>query len=43
MNLVLGSTPEEIKVFVDNIRKEWNDPKIHGYFYFRVCYGRKPE
>ncbi|KAK3948617.1 S-adenosyl-L-methionine-dependent methyltransferase [Pseudoneurospora amorphoporcata] len=40
---VLGWTPEEAKVFARHIKKEWNDPNIHGYFMMRVAWGRKPE
>ncbi|KAK3399751.1 S-adenosyl-L-methionine-dependent methyltransferase [Sordaria brevicollis] len=42
-NVVMGWSPEETKFFAAQVRKEWNDPKIHGYFWFRVVYGRKPE
>lgn len=42
-NLVMGWTPEETKVFAAHVKKEWNNPKIHGYFWLRVVYGRKPE
>ncbi|KAL0466353.1 S-adenosyl-L-methionine-dependent methyltransferase [Neurospora intermedia] len=42
-NLVMGWTPEETKRFAAHAKKEWNNPKIHGYFWLRVMYGRKPE
>ncbi|EGO58690.1 hypothetical protein NEUTE1DRAFT_120669 [Neurospora tetrasperma FGSC 2508] len=43
LNLVMGWTPEETKRFAAHAKKEWNDPKMHGYFWLRVVYGRKPE
>ncbi|KAK3399765.1 S-adenosyl-L-methionine-dependent methyltransferase [Sordaria brevicollis] len=29
--------------YIFNTLKEWNDPKIHGYFRARSAWGRKPE
>ncbi|EAA28605.1 hypothetical protein GE21DRAFT_5352 [Neurospora crassa] len=43
LNVVMGWTPEETKRFAAHAKKEWNNPKIHGYFWLRVMYGRKPE
>ncbi|EGO58709.1 hypothetical protein NEUTE1DRAFT_144890 [Neurospora tetrasperma FGSC 2508] len=42
-NAALGWTPEEAKVFARYVKKEWNDPNIHGYFILRVAWGRRPE
>ncbi|KAK3947672.1 S-adenosyl-L-methionine-dependent methyltransferase [Pseudoneurospora amorphoporcata] len=40
---LLGWKEEETKVYCAHVRKEWNDPKIHGYVMGRVVWGRKPE
>ena len=42
-DLVLGWKPEETKNFATQVKKEWNNPDIHGYFMLRVVYGRKPD
>ncbi|KAK3399768.1 S-adenosyl-L-methionine-dependent methyltransferase [Sordaria brevicollis] len=43
LNLVMGWTPDETKVYAAHAKKEWNNPKNHGYFMLRVAWGRKPE
>ncbi|CCC11143.1 hypothetical protein SMACR_03857 [Sordaria macrospora] len=42
-NAVLGWTPDEAKVFARHMKRDMNDPDIHGYFMARVAWGRKPE
>ncbi|KAK1777732.1 S-adenosyl-L-methionine-dependent methyltransferase [Copromyces sp. CBS 386.78] len=42
-NRVMGWSPEETKVFANHIKKDWNNPDVHGYYMLRVVYGRKPE
>ncbi|KAH7115520.1 hypothetical protein B0J13DRAFT_590464 [Dactylonectria estremocensis] len=37
----LGWNPKEVNVFLVDVRKDLNDPKIHAYC--RSVYGRKPE
>ncbi|KAH7128856.1 S-adenosyl-L-methionine-dependent methyltransferase [Dactylonectria macrodidyma] len=37
-----GWTPEEVTVFLVNVRKELNDPKIHAYWPIVSVYGMKP-
>ncbi|KAH7115544.1 S-adenosyl-L-methionine-dependent methyltransferase [Dactylonectria macrodidyma] len=39
----LGWTPEEVSVFLVDVRKDLNNPKIHAYWSIRSVYGRKPE
>ncbi|KAK3338901.1 S-adenosyl-L-methionine-dependent methyltransferase [Neurospora tetraspora] len=41
--VLLGWTPEETKSYGDQIKKEWNNPNIHGYVRARSAWGRKPE
>lgn len=40
---IMGWTPEEVTVYAAHLRRELNNPKIHGYFMMRVAWGRKPE
>ncbi|EGZ70380.1 hypothetical protein NEUTE2DRAFT_67663, partial [Neurospora tetrasperma FGSC 2509] len=40
---VLGWTPDETKAFARHMKREMNDPNIHGYFVARVAWGCKPE
>ncbi|KAK3399770.1 S-adenosyl-L-methionine-dependent methyltransferase [Sordaria brevicollis] len=40
---LLGWKPEETNAYCAHVRKEWNDPKNHGYVMARVAWGRKPE
>ncbi|KAJ4405424.1 hypothetical protein N0V85_004678 [Neurospora sp. IMI 360204] len=42
-NYLVGWTPEETKSYADQIKKEWNNPNIHGYVRGRSAWGRKPE
>lgn len=35
-------SPEEVHVFLAKMRKEMEDPKLHGYFYKRRVWGQKP-
>ncbi|KAK3948610.1 S-adenosyl-L-methionine-dependent methyltransferase [Pseudoneurospora amorphoporcata] len=42
-NCLVGWTPEETKAYADQLRKEWSNPNIHGYFWARSAWGRKPE
>lgn len=39
----LGWTAEEVSVFLVDVRKDLNNPKIHAYWSIRSVYGRKPE
>ncbi|RMI95818.1 hypothetical protein BHE90_017393 [Fusarium euwallaceae] len=39
----LGWTPEEVGVFLVDVRKDLNNPGIHAYGSIRSVYGRKPE
>ncbi|KAH7237855.1 hypothetical protein NCS52_01566400 [Fusarium sp. LHS14.1] len=39
----LGWTPEEVGVFLVDVRKDLNNPSIHAYWSIRSVYGRKPE
>ncbi|KAH8654712.1 S-adenosyl-L-methionine-dependent methyltransferase [Ilyonectria robusta] len=39
----LDWTPEEVSVFLVDVRKDLNNPKIHAYWSIRSVYGRKPE
>jgi hypothetical protein len=38
----LGWTPEEIEVFLVDVRKSLMDRSQHSYLTFHVCYGQKP-
>ncbi|KAK1777729.1 S-adenosyl-L-methionine-dependent methyltransferase [Copromyces sp. CBS 386.78] len=40
---VLGWTADEAKVFARHLRRDINNPKIHGYMMGRVVWGRKPQ
>lgn len=40
---LLGWKPEETKGYCAHVKREWNDPKNHGYVMARVAWGRKPE
>ncbi|CCC14080.1 hypothetical protein SMACR_08391 [Sordaria macrospora] len=40
---VLGWTADEAKAFARHLRRDINNPKIHGYMISRVVWGRKPE
>ena len=40
---LLGWSAEETKVFASQMKKDWNNPNIHGYGEARVAWGRKPE
>ncbi|KAI9804639.1 MAG: hypothetical protein M1833_006714 [Piccolia ochrophora] len=40
---VLGWKPEEVQVLLAQVRKEFNDGKIHPQFNFYVEYGQRPE
>ncbi|EAA30119.2 S-adenosyl-L-methionine-dependent methyltransferase [Neurospora crassa] len=42
-NNVLGWTPDEAKAFTRHVRRDMNNPNIHGYLMARVVWGRKPE
>ena len=33
---------EEITVYCARLRREFRNPKIHGYFHVKVAWGRKP-
>ncbi|KAF5024508.1 hypothetical protein F66182_3448 [Fusarium sp. NRRL 66182] len=39
----LGWTPEEVRVFLIDVRKDLNNPRIHAYWSIRSVYGRKPD
>ncbi|KAH6887099.1 S-adenosyl-L-methionine-dependent methyltransferase [Thelonectria olida] len=39
----LGWTLDEVTIFLVDVRKELNDPKIHAYWPICSIYGRKPE
>ncbi|KAH7227298.1 S-adenosyl-L-methionine-dependent methyltransferase [Fusarium oxysporum] len=39
----LGWTPEEVNVFLVDVRKDLNNPKIHAYWSIRSVHGRKPK
>ncbi|RSL54844.1 hypothetical protein CEP54_009691 [Fusarium duplospermum] len=40
---VLGWSPEELEVFLIDVRKDLCDKKLHGYWRVNVVYGQKPE
>ncbi|KAK0114266.1 hypothetical protein ONS95_013763 [Cadophora gregata] len=40
---VLGWTPEQLEVFLVDVRKEMKDTKIHSYWPIYTIYARKPE
>lgn len=40
--VVMGWSPEETAVYANHLRKELNDPNVHGYFKARTVFGRKP-
>ncbi|KAI8649945.1 hypothetical protein NCS56_01445800 [Fusarium sp. Ph1] len=40
---VLGWSPEELEVFLVDVRKDLCDKKLHGYWRVNVVYGQKPE
>ena len=42
MTGVLGRSREEAEVFFAHVRKEIYNPRIHGYIFFYVVFGRKP-
>ncbi|KAK1777731.1 S-adenosyl-L-methionine-dependent methyltransferase [Copromyces sp. CBS 386.78] len=42
-NAVMGWRPEETGVYAAQLRKEFKNPKIHGYTRARSVWGRKPE
>ncbi|KAJ3549980.1 hypothetical protein NM208_g233 [Fusarium decemcellulare] len=39
----LGWSREEVEIFLVNLRKDFNDPKIHAYWPICSVYARKPE
>ncbi|KAL6406919.1 hypothetical protein AUP68_09735 [Ilyonectria robusta] len=39
----LGWTAEEVSVFLVDVRKDLNNPKIHAYWSIRSVYAKKPE
>ncbi|KAH7625488.1 S-adenosyl-L-methionine-dependent methyltransferase [Sordaria sp. MPI-SDFR-AT-0083] len=41
-NVIVGWTPEETNAYTDQLKKEWSNPNIHGYFWARSAWGRKP-
>lgn len=38
----LGWSREEVELFLVNLRKDWNSPKIHAYWPIGVVYAMKP-
>lgn len=38
----LGWTPEEVEVFLVDVRKDMKNKNIHGWWPIHVVYGRKP-
>lgn len=36
-NVISGWTPEQIKAYIQHLKKEMNDPKIHSYCTVRSC------
>ncbi|KAM0542837.1 hypothetical protein ACHAPJ_012617 [Fusarium lateritium] len=38
----LGWSREEVEVFLAQLRKDWNNPKIHAYWPICVVHARKP-
>ncbi|KAK3321507.1 S-adenosyl-L-methionine-dependent methyltransferase [Cercophora scortea] len=40
---VLGWTPEELEVFLVDVRKDLKNRSIHAYWPFYIVYGQKPE
>jgi hypothetical protein len=38
----LGWTPEEVELFLVNVRKDLLDTSVHSFVYFHTLYGRKP-
>jgi len=40
---VLGWTPEQLEVFLVDVRKEMKDTRIHAYFPIYTIYAKKPE
>ncbi|KAJ4207056.1 hypothetical protein FSOLCH5_008751 [Fusarium solani] len=39
----LGWSREEVEVFLTDLRRDWNNPKIHAYWPICAVYARKPE
>ncbi|KAF5013416.1 hypothetical protein FDECE_604 [Fusarium decemcellulare] len=39
----LGWSREEVELFLVELRKDWNNPKIHAYWPICAVYARKPE
>ncbi|PMD22736.1 S-adenosyl-L-methionine-dependent methyltransferase [Hyaloscypha hepaticicola] len=39
----LGWTPEEVEVFLVDVRKDMKNPRIHAYWPIYVVHGKKPE
>ncbi|MCJ1368523.1 hypothetical protein MMC16_007667 [Acarospora aff. strigata] len=39
---MLGWTPDEVDLFLAQVRAEAKDPKIHSMYYVHVVYGKKP-
>ncbi|KAF4960892.1 hypothetical protein FSARC_10323 [Fusarium sarcochroum] len=39
----LGWTREEVEIFLMDLRKDWNNPKIHAYWPICSVYARRPE
>ncbi|KAH8884102.1 S-adenosyl-L-methionine-dependent methyltransferase [Thozetella sp. PMI_491] len=37
-----GWSPEEVSVYVAHLRKEWRSKHIHGYYWQKIVWGRKP-
>ncbi|KEZ39585.1 hypothetical protein SAPIO_CDS9496 [Scedosporium apiospermum] len=40
---VLGWTAEELEVFLVDVRKQFKNKSVHGYWHIVVVYGQKPE
>lgn len=38
----LGWSPEEVELFLDQVRKDLLDPSVHSYVYFHTLWGQKP-
>jgi len=42
-NVIMGWSIEKTMDYISHLRKQMDDPNVHGYTMVRVVYGRKPE